>query len=191
MGAIESGHWETFELGFWHPFGQHGRTASAIIRRKRGEIERNGWTLWSFQYRTTETLDAWHRQLSGVRGSVFVFCSKGRSGVDTDAVGSKTIDCRHYKLVGEQHWQAVPSAFRVVQPFNRGKSLASAFVVGRVYYPVQHFKRSTAQWFKKAKWYDKIPSRPEYLIRRGGEVLMPDVGAVLELRAPYLAHVRR
>jgi hypothetical protein len=67
--------WETFEYGFWHPFGQHGReTPSDIINRKCREIERNGWTLWSFQYRTPER----HREMSGVRGSVFVFCSRGR-----------------------------------------------------------------------------------------------------------------
>ena len=42
-------------IGFWHPFGVHGgETREHIIKRKRSEIENNGWTLWSFQYRKDE-----------------------------------------------------------------------------------------------------------------------------------------
>src|SRR5262245_29022138 len=48
-------NWEDFELGFWHPFGSHGRESPEdIINRKRSETDKNGWTLWSFQYRRPE-----------------------------------------------------------------------------------------------------------------------------------------
>jgi hypothetical protein len=35
---------------------------------------------------------------------------------DPDADGSKTIDCRHYKLVGENDWQLVRNLIRVPHP---------------------------------------------------------------------------
>ena len=55
-----------FEIGFWHPFGPHGReTPTHILERKRREIEANGYTLWSFQYRTM-LLD-WHRELASTK----------------------------------------------------------------------------------------------------------------------------
>ena len=61
-------NWDEFELGFWHPFGEHGRESPLdIIHRKRSEIEKNGWTLWSFQYRTPETLRDWCRELSATK----------------------------------------------------------------------------------------------------------------------------
>jgi hypothetical protein len=51
-------NWADFELGFWHPFGSHGRESPEdIISRKRSETDKNGWTLWSFQYRRPEALD--------------------------------------------------------------------------------------------------------------------------------------
>lgn len=88
-------------------------------------MDRNGWTLWSFQYGTPETLDNWHRELLAARGPVLVFCSKGRAAVDPDREGSdvETIDCRHYKLVGQDEWKQVPPLIRVPHPFNRGSLL--------------------------------------------------------------------
>jgi hypothetical protein len=49
-------NWETFTIGFWHPFGDHGahpdgrtETAEEILQRKAREIAGNdGRTLWSF-----------------------------------------------------------------------------------------------------------------------------------------------
>jgi hypothetical protein len=73
-------NWEDFELGFWHPFGSHGREPpDDIINRKRSETDKNGWTLWSFQYRRPEALEEWYRELSFAkpRGPVVVFCSMG------------------------------------------------------------------------------------------------------------------
>src|SRR5215813_9924253 len=95
----EEAIWADFEFGFWHPFGQHGRESPlGILRRKRGEAERNGWTLWSFQYRTPETLAAWHRELSSASGPVLVFCSRGISAIDPDRPGGQatTSDCVRY-----------------------------------------------------------------------------------------------
>jgi hypothetical protein len=46
------------------------------------------------------------------------------------------------------------------------------------------------EWFSQGAWReDRIPTRGEYLIRRGGEIAIRDVAAVLELKPPYLAIV--
>jgi hypothetical protein len=116
--------WENFELGFWHPFGSHGRESpEEIINRKRSETEKNGWTLWSFQYRRPESLNEWYRELSLAkpRGPVVVFCSMGNSAVDPDRPGAltTTADCREYRFVGhdDAYWRPVPPLIRVPHPF--------------------------------------------------------------------------
>jgi hypothetical protein len=184
-----------FNLSFWHPFGRHGRECPKdIIHRKRGETERNGWTLWSFQYRRPQTLDDWYRELSSAdpTGPVFVFCSRGTSAVDPDRPGAqvKTSDCRHYRMIGDREFHKVPGSIRVPHPFGLDKQEASAFVVRRVYHPIDLFERPFVLWLSQDRWRkDAIPTRGEYLIRRGGKVAMRDVSAVLELRPPYLATV--
>jgi hypothetical protein len=190
-------NWEDFELGFWHPFGAHGRESPEdIINRKHSETERNGWTLWSFQYRRPEALDEWHRQLSfaKLRGPVVAFCSRGDSTVDPDRPGSltRTADCREYRLIGhdDAHWRPVPSLIRVPHPFGPKKTVASAFVVRRVHYPIKPFQ-AFVEWFSQGNWHQsEIPTRPEYLIRRGGKIAIRIVRAVLELQPPYLAVVK-
>ena len=80
---------------------------------------------------------------------------------------------------------------RQPHPFNPGKTLATAFVVRRVHHPIKLLDGPSVEWFSKGKWReDEIPTRPEYLIRRGGKIGMREVSAVLELTPPYLAIVR-
>lgn len=183
-----------FEIGFWHPFGPHGReTPDEIIKRKQAEVLSNGWTLWSFQPR--KTLIDWYRELcyAGAK-SVFAFCSEGVGAVDParDGTLSNPIDCQSYRFVGEEHaiWQRMPERIRVPHPFRPRQTLASAFVVQRVIYPVVPFRRPAIEWFSKGTWCQRrLPTRPEYLIRTGGTNAMPSVRAVLELKAPFLAVV--
>lgn len=188
--------YEQFDIAFWHPFGPHGReTPKDIIERKRAEIAANGWTLWSFQHRLM--LDDWHRELaSAEQSSVFVFCSEGRGAVDParDGTPNRPIDCQNYHFVGIQDAEVrpIPSAIRVPHPFRPGKDLASAFVVHRVIYPIEPFDRPAVEWFspKRGPWCQTaLPTRGEYLVRRGGTIPMRSVSAVLELKPPYLAIV--
>jgi hypothetical protein len=136
--------WEDFELGFWHPFGVHCRESpEEIINRKRSETDKNGWTLWSFQYRRPEALDEWYRELSFAkpRGPVVVFCSMGHSAIDPDRPGTltRTADCARYRFIGDGSWRAVPPLIRVPHPFRPGKTVASAFVVRRVHDPIKRW----------------------------------------------------
>jgi hypothetical protein len=191
-------NWEDFELGFWHPFGSHGRESPEdIISRKRSETEKNGWTLWSFQYRRPESLDEWYRQLSfaKTRRPVVVFCSMGASAVDPDRPGAltRTADCREYRFIGHDDgsWRPVPPLIRVPHPFGPRNTVASAFVVRRVHHPIKLFQPPLVEWFSQKKWHENaIPTRPEYLIRRGGKIAMRNIRAVLELEPPYLAVVK-
>jgi hypothetical protein len=192
-GRAKEAIWADFEFGFWHPFGQHGREGpSDILRRKRSEAERNGWTLWSFQYRTPQTLAAWRRELSSSSGPVLVFCSRGISAIDPDRPGGQAItsDCTRYCWPDDRKWRPIPELIRVPHPFGPGKRVASAFVVRGVHDLVERFKPLAIEWLSRGKWRaDPLPTRPEYLIRRGGDMVMRDVRAILELGPPYLAVV--
>lgn len=111
--------WENFELGFWHPFGSHGRESPEdIINRKRSETEKMDGRCGHFN------IAGQNRSMSGrelsfakPRGPVVVFCSRGNSAVDPDRPGAltRTADCREYRFIGDNdaHWQPVPPLIRV------------------------------------------------------------------------------
>jgi hypothetical protein len=183
-----------FKIGFWHPFGPHGReTPEQIIERKRGEIAANGWTLWSFQYRRLLVLEAWFHELSASGPSaVPVFCSEGRGAVDPAEAGVPvgTTECRSYRFVSQDQWRPWPAGVRVPHPFRGDRRQASAFVVERIAYPVEPFALPAVEWLSEGRWReDRVPTRGEYLIRPGGKTQMRPGRAVLELRIPYLALV--
>lgn len=184
----------SFGIGIWHPFGPHGReTPEQIIERKRAEIERNGWTFWSFQYRTTALLGEWYRELSSGGQTAFAFCSKSKNAVDPAVAGKpiETTERRSFRFVSQNEWRPFPTGVRVPHPFRERRRQASAFVVHRIVYPVEVFSAPPVEWLSKGTWRnERLPTRGEYLIRVGGTNLMRPVRAVLELREPYLALVR-
>ena len=181
-----------FNIGIWHPFGPHGReTVEQIIERKRREIEVNNWTFWSFQYRRTAVLEEWSGHLSAESRPV-VFCSDSPDAVDPADIGNsvETVDCRSYRFAGQMEWHTWPTGIKVPHPFRGKKRQASAFVIKRIVHPVESFTLPTVQWLSKDRWQDaRVPTRGEYLIRRGGLAPMRCVRALLELREPYLAAV--
>jgi hypothetical protein len=170
---------------------------SEIIDRKRAEIRANGWTLWSFAYRSM--LTDWQRQLDGsTQDGVFAFCSEGKGAVDPVREGSLStaINCPRYRFVddvddNDTKWLPMPDGVRVPHPFQPGgKKRASAFVVQQIVCPVEQFERPAVEWFSpnKGPWCNtQIPTRGVYLIRQGGAAAMRSVRAVLELRPRYLA----
>src|SRR5262249_36923242 len=124
---------------------------------------------------------------------VAVFCSLGAHAVDPDSeTNSRTVACAQYRILGSTHWQPMPKAIEVKYPFRPGKEIASAFVVSSIHHPVRPPKRPPIEWvsLNNGPWRDeKLPTRGEYLIRRGGQFPMRDVTAVLELKSPYFAEV--
>lgn len=196
-----------FEFAFWHPFGPHGgESPEQIIKRKRREIEKNEkgrWTLWSFQYRRSQTLDEWFRKLPSCgerndeRNKVFVFCSDSRAAKDPAGDGNQATppSCKRYRFAGGTKWQRMPPQVKVPHPFRPGeKRVASAFVVQRVECLDEPLLLPVGVKWRRLKdglWHHnkRVPTRGEYLIRRGGTIPMRRIRAVLELKWPYLAVV--
>lgn len=174
-----------FEIGFWHPFGPHaGETAEEILERKQDEVRRNGWTLWSFQFRNS--LLSWYQEIEKMKpNKVLVFCSEGKGA--RDPAGSKSY-CNYFIPVGESATKTVPAEIQVPHPMGE-KTRGSAFIVENILYPAK-FDSVPIEWLKDGKWQTTaLPTRPEYLIRSGNGNPMRGVRAILELKAPYLAEV--
>ncbi len=179
IGSLE------FEVGFWHPFGTHaGETAIEIIERKRDEINKNGWTLWSFQFR--KTLKSWYGEIKKINPSrVLVFCSEGNSAIDP--IGEMKY-CNYYLPVDEVESKKIPQEIKIPHPMGR-KTKGSAFVVKNIIFPINS-EVVPIEWFKDNEWQTRtLPTRPEYLIRPGVGHDMRKFRAILELKAPYLAEV--
>jgi hypothetical protein len=183
-----------FNIAIWHPFGPHGReTVEQIIERKRREIKANGWTLWSFQYRRPEVLEEWSRYLSAASEmDQIAFCSYSPDAVDpADAkVPIETTDCKSYRFAGQAQWRPWPNGIKVPHPFRGKRRHASAFVVKQIIYPIEHFSLPNVQWLSHGAWQEsRVPTRGEYLMRRGGIVPLRRVRAVLKLQEPFLTTV--
>jgi len=179
-----------FKIGFWHPFGPHaGETREEIIARKRKEIVKNGWTLWSFQHRPRATFDSWYKQIQIRRlKKVLVFCSN--SEATFDPVSPPKL-CTYYVPVNTLQSKAIPANIEVSHPMGGKTRSGSAFIVKRIIQPVS-FGKVPIEWFSKGKWKKQpLPTRPEYLIRPGKGALMREVYAILELKHPYLVEVGR
>ncbi len=174
-----------FEIGFWHPFGPHaGETPGDIIKRKRNEIDRNGWTLWSFQFRNS--LETWYKQIEKNKPTkVFVLCSEGKGAKDP---AGKPNDCTYYIPVGKIKPEKIPDSIRVPHPMGN-KTKGSAFIVKNIIYPTD-YKAKSVEWLKDGKWQiSSLPTRPEYLIRLGKGQSTKQVRAILELKHPYVAEI--
>ncbi len=174
-----------FEIGFWHPFGPHGgETPEEIIKRKRGEIGRNGWTLWSFQFRNT--LGPWYQEIEKIDpGNVLVFCSEGKGA--RDPIGERKY-CSYYIPVGEVAPRKIPMGIQIPHPMGK-KTRGSAFIVKNIICPAV-YEATPIVWLKGSGWQTApLPTRPEYLIKPGQGQPMRRFRAVLELKWPYLAEV--
>jgi len=179
-----------FKIGFWHPFGVHGgETREHIIERKQSEIDDNNWTLWSFQSRTSETIDKWTKEINKYGQRVFVMCSDSEGTKDPSG---EIVYARQYKFVDSNEWINIPSVIKIPHPFGK-RSAALAFKVKAIYKPDIIEMPEGIQWFcMDGRWReDKLPTRPEYLIKSGGKCKLRPVYQVLELEPPYLAVLRK
>jgi len=98
--------------------------------------------------------------------------------------------CLRYRFVEDATWLPLPAAVSVLLPFRSRTTEASAFVVERILVdPVEPF--GPAEWFVKGGGWQRqhIPTRGEYLIRRGKGEHLRRCRTVLVLRDPYLAVV--
>jgi hypothetical protein len=185
-------NWDAFALGFWHPFGAYcGLTAAEILTWKGGEAKRNGWTLWSFVY--TPFVEDWHALLKDHTEPVYVLCSDSPLAQDPKPSADQR-RASHYRRVPDHDWQPMPdeAIMHVTNPFKRN-GMAAAFVVRRVTPITPSVPPVSVSWYSRSeeRWRDDaLPTRGEFLIRRGGATRLRAVAAVLELELPYLAYLK-
>lgn len=123
--------WEQFRAGFWHPFGAYtGQSAKGVLDLKGGEVERYGWTFWSFAY--SSSAGAWLKHLQGTKRSVWALCSHSPSARGPD-INKGTLLASHFRYLGEDQWLPMPDPglMKVTNPFKR-RGLALGFKVSRV-----------------------------------------------------------
>lgn len=185
--------WDDFEIGFWHPFGLHaGESRHEILVRKQNEVAQCGYTYWSFQYRQTTTLEAWRNILEHRRGvAVYVLCSD--SPAARDPQGERSL-YTEFRDPGSTVWRTIPDGVSIPHPGGT-RHAAAAFVVRRVFAPselhgppdfgVEWFRASSGEWRR-----GPLPTRGEYLVRRGGSSRLRPVYTVLELERPFIVELR-
>jgi hypothetical protein len=86
-----------------------------------------------------------------------------------------------------------PGLMKVTNPFKR-RGLALGFRVRRVQQIEPEVPPFNVEWFSRGEgdWrMDRVPTRGEFLIRRGGRLPLRPVCALLELQPPYLVELRR
>lgn len=180
-----------FKIGFWHPFGVHGKEKpDDIIKRKNNEIRKNGWTLWSFQSRKKETIECWINEIKKHSNRIFVFCSDSKGA--RDPIGDK-FNVKQFKWSMSDKWLDLPPTIKIPHPFGK-KTLACSFKVKAIYDPKIIKIPKGIRWFcmRDKKWReDKLPTRGEYLIKTGGNCRLRKICRVLELEPPYLAVIRK
>ena len=186
------GMWEHFEFGFWHPFGAYtGRSGEEVLEWKAGEATSHGWTLWSFVH--SGSASVWLKELSKANRPVYALCSHSPAVRDPDP-HKGTLFASHFRPLGESAWQPMPDreVMHVTNPFKR-KGLALGFKVRRVMSIAPAVPPFNVEWYSRgeSRWRtDRVPTRGEYLLRRGGSAPPRPVCAILELAAPYLTELR-
>ena len=176
---------DDFKIGFWHTFGQHaGEPREDIIKRKTDEIIKNGWTLWSFQFR--KTFNAWRHQIEKLGNPpVFVFCSDSEPAPPAKRVASASAtikrtseprDCNVYKFNLEDKWATIPrEKIRVPHPlpgeFSDEKHPPSAFYVQKVLSPDDVRSLLPSEWISESEGQLRfaLPA-PEWFSERKGNL---------------------
>ena len=183
---------DEFEIGFWHPFGAYtGQSSAQVLEWKGAEVARNGWTFWSFVH--SSSADVWLDLLANVKGPVYALCSHSPNARDPDT-NKGALLASHFRYLQETTWQRMPSPkiMKVTNSFRR-KGFALGFKVSRVVEIEPIVPPFGVQWYSRGEriWrFDRVPTRGEFLIRRGGTMALRSVGAVLELAWPYLVELK-
>ena len=186
-------HQSVFKIGFWHPFGvAAGELRDNIISRKKREIKKNCWTLWSFQNRPERTINLWTNEIKKYDKNVFVFCSNSPNARDPKG---KVFYAKQFKFANSNNlnkWKSIPSSIKVPHPFGK-RMRASAFIVKAIYEPEKVKIPNGIRWFcMDGRWReDGLPTRGEYLIKLGGKCKLRNVYQILELTPPYLAVIKK
>lgn len=151
--------------------------------------------MWSFQFR--HSLGMWFNEINKLQPKkVFVFCSAG-GGKDPGEGDNETENLdKHihsmYRPVNEDGFKEMPNDIEVTLPSKTNKGVGSAFIVEKIITSI-YYEKWSLDWLKKdGKWQTApLPTRGEFLIRLGTAQPMRKVRAILELKYPYLAEIKK
>lgn len=185
------------QLYFWHPVGPHaGESLAEIVARKGSDVQRFGFTPWSFAPARLERVVAWRAELEkrGQETAIAVGCGDSTSDPSVRS-GSEPRWLTEYSedLVT---WKKLPS--KKMTSYHRAPSksgvVASAFLVTRVSAPPEMRVARPRHWFsaKHSVWYDgALPTRGEYLVGQPPPLSSGTrVRVLLELKHPFVVWLR-
>lgn len=181
------------EFCFYHPVGSHsGEEFSKIVERKKEDILKYGYTLWSFSKVGVDRLKIWKDCLmENGQGICDVICC-GENSKDPLLSGDPywvkefSIDLNT--------WDRVPDKMASYQKFPKNDGpIASAFIVIDIKDGGFEVERPKT-WFMSGcgKWENKqtIPTRGEYLIHYPEAGKGRKVKIVLKIVHPFIVYLR-
>lgn len=181
------------EFCFYHPVGSHsGESLLEIIERKKKDINKYGFTLWSFAKVSGDRLSLWKRCLreNGQEISDVICC--GKSSKDPLLSGNPYWVKEYSKdLI---NWEKVPDRMTSYQKFPKGNSpVASAFLVYDIINGGFEVEKPKT-WFmaKEERWENEIniPTRGEFLIYYPLRGKGRKVKIILKIKDPFVVYLR-
>ena len=181
------------EFCFYHPVGSHsGEGFFEIVNRKREDIKKYGYTLWSFSKVGVDRLRLWKDCLKGNgQEECDVICC-GKNSKDP-LVSGKPYWVKEYSN-DLNIWNKVPDKMTSYQKFPKNDNpIASAFLVYdikdggfEIEKPKTWFMSNSEKWESE----QSIPTRGEYLI------YYPEIGKgrkvkiILKTREPFIVYLK-
>ena len=180
---------------FWHPVGPHGgETLGEIHDRKLFDVEKYGFTLWSFAPATALRVYAWRAELKRAALNACPVLCCGNTTKDPSRTGGEVRWLTEFSedlLV----WKKLPH--RRMTSYHRAVTkagfAASAFFVTAIEKPVAKITRPDS-WFRAhgSEWErGSVPTRGEYLVRPPKVTNQgTDVRLLLSVAAPFVVWLR-
>lgn len=162
------------ELYFWHPVGAHsGESFSEIIDRKKNEILKYGYTIWSFAPISKNRDFFWRKELSSIN-EIDVLCSGGNNKAPGNN-NSSPIWMKEYSI-DMNTWNKLPEN---ITSYHKGPNkngiVASGFYVKEINTKTIYFKRPKIWLDQDGKWINsEMSTRGEFMIKS------PEVGSLTE-----------
>lgn len=183
-------------LYFWHPVGSHvGESLREIIDRKQNEIQKHGFTLWSFSSAKLERITKWREEIKTANQNDCIIIGTGKKTKDPGQ--NKSIYWASEYSSDENIWLPIPKNMcSYHRPKNNKGIMASAFFVTKIEAPTSLKVIKPKTWLQTTKniWETSqaLPSRGQYLIKNpdlNSNTGMP-IHVLLHAKPPFVVFIR-
>lgn len=181
------------ELCFYHPVGCHsGERLEEIVYRKKIDIEKYGYTLWSFAKVNPIRANKWKSLLlNNFQEECDVICCGNNTKDPLTSGEPYWIKEYSTDLI---NWEKVPDKMTSYQRFPKdNKPVASAFIVDKIELGNKMIEKPKS-WFmmKEDRWEEEqsIPTRGEFLIKYPDDGFSRLVKLILKIHYPFLTWLR-